>query len=446
MRSISSDVRAYANQSTAPISQPTTSCAACPISHLSILRWATSPPFPAVTVPSRSTPHACATFGSASPPRSRYSIPYLKAKATRTTKDDEGPLSALKRLARLNDLPAQLKSIQFEGATLHHRTRPPTLNKAFPLRSLTSIEIVHTDRFSTFAAWIVNASAGELKRLKLWGNPYLKKKDMVDMLERVGPKLDEFLFKPADPDPTALPQLLQCVPPLRRCLKVLFRSPQVLQESQEAYDRTWRLLPQYLFGLHHPFPPPPLRQHPQQRHRSDSLQELLTTGPLRTVRRLELYSHIYFPPPLDITYLDDIPGPATQLRELRLSHIIARPIHLLNLVTAVGPGLRTLAVHHVAEKLAKLVKLCPNLLRLEIGVALEPASAAKKDFFKSLVAPRLHLLRIHFQSGIELGAVVGAVKGGRLVFPTQVCLFFYRIQGFELMVILGRSSGDGRGA
>lgn len=162
---------------------------------------------------------------------------------------------------------------------------------------------------------------------------------------------------------------------------------------------------------------------------------------MRQVRRIELYSQLYFPPPVEIEVLDNSPtspcdiDSSTQLRELRLSHITAKPDHLNRLFKAVGPFIKILALHHINKSFKELILNCPNLLRLELGVDSynngESTTTSNEFKFKF---KNLHLLRIHFASGVELIDLIESVLdpnglpnlktidiGG--LFPEQVSLF-----------------------
>lgn len=109
--------------------------------------------------------------------------------------------------------------------------------------------------------------------------------------------------------------------------------------------------------------------------------ELAPGGKLAALRRLEIYSQIYFPPPLELEFLDESTTPATQLRELRLSHVNAPRPQVDKLFSIVGSGLRALSLHHVdSAPFTALLAPCPRLLRLELGVALQ-VSPALHTFF-----------------------------------------------------------------
>lgn len=169
----------------------------------------------------------------------------------------------------------------------------------------------------------------------------------------------------------------------------------------------------------------------------NDLIKRLTKSNLRQVRRFELYSQLYFPPPVEIEVLDDRcdsnSNDSTQLRELRLSHVIAKPDHLNRLFKAVGSHLKILALHHVNKCFTDMISRCPNLLRLELGVDSYHNGEPHEFNFKFL---SLHLLRIHFASGVELSDVIKGVLdpnglpslktidiGG--LFPEQVSFFFF---------------------
>lgn len=96
------------------------------------------------------------------------------------------------------------------------------------------------------------------------------------------------------------------------------------------------------------------------------------TSRLTRIQRLELYSHFYFPPPVDIAYDTSPSGTAaqqSQLREVRLSHLRAAPGEIARSLSRVGSNLSTLALHHVSETHESLWPLCHQVRRLELGEA-----------------------------------------------------------------------------
>lgn len=103
--------------------------------------------------------------------------------------------------------------------------------------------------------------------------------------------------------------------------------------------------------------------------RLDPVADELTKRLTRVVR-LELYSHFYYPPPVEIEYAI---SPAahqqnkSQLRELRLSHLNAGTGQITKFLSRVGTNLTTLAVHRVSEAYQNMLPLCPRLKRLELG-------------------------------------------------------------------------------
>lgn len=110
--------------------------------------------------------------------------------------------------------------------------------------------------------------------------------------------------------------------------------------------------------------------------RLDPIADELTKR-LKRVQRLELYSHFYYPPPVDIDYGPPAPEPSTsQLRELRLSHIRATSGHLSRFMIRLGANVSTLALHQVSEAYQNLLPYFSNLKRLELGrpLLVMPAS------------------------------------------------------------------------
>lgn len=131
------------------------------------------------------------------------------------------------------------------------------------------------------------------------------------------------------------------------------------------------------------------------------------TGQLQQLRTLSLYAQVWFPPTTVIEYLDDLnlvtgQAPLPSLRELRLSHVTGK--NWSPFLSLVGPGLKTLSVHHLNEGTRSIINHCPNLRRCELGVAFAylPASLP--------VSPSLHLLRVHLNSQVALDTLIRAVQ------------------------------------
>lgn len=129
---------------------------------------------------------------------------------------------------------------------------------------------------------------------------------------------------------------------------------------------------------------------------------------LNKVQRLELYSNLYFPPPVEVVYPYE--HGLLQLRELRLSHIHAPDNGIGNLLSRVGNGLHTLAVHHIEESTGNMLHYCRNLRRLELGAAGVLPADVNVLAAGHLTGKYLSYLRVHFAAYIPLADLVSAVE------------------------------------
>lgn len=136
---------------------------------------------------------------------------------------------------------------------------------------------------------------------------------------------------------------------------------------------------------------------------------------LTKLQRLELFSGLYFPPPVEIVYPPDDPLDRFDLglRELRLSHISSPTLQMF--LVSLGGGLYTLALHHLSVAPTQLTPFCPRLRRLELGAA----DTVPLDLPQSILLPTwvhaesLTFLRVHFASYValeHLTASIGAIR------------------------------------
>ena len=139
------------------------------------------------------------------------------------------------------------------------------------------------------------------------------------------------------------------------------------------------------------------------------------TTRLTKLQRLELFSGLYFPPPVEVVYppanpLDPLDS---GLRELRLSHVTSPALEAV--LVSLGRGLYTLAVHHLDVPPTQLTPYCPRLRRLELGAA----SIVQPELPHSLLSPTsihaasLTFLRVHLASHValeHLTASIGTIR------------------------------------
>lgn len=126
---------------------------------------------------------------------------------------------------------------------------------------------------------------------------------------------------------------------------------------------------------------------------------------LQSLERLELYSHVYFPPPIEVIY----PPPSQSglaIREVRLSHINTSREDLSQFFLQLAPGLYTLALHHAYLRLEAPWPQFSSLRRVEYG---RESLLDDVDIFR-LAGETVHSARIHFDSGCHLKALVEAIE------------------------------------
>ncbi|KAK4699449.1 hypothetical protein P7C70_g6811, partial [Phenoliferia sp. Uapishka_3] len=328
-------------------------------------------------------------------------------------------------LGRLADLPDSVESLTFEQIHSAAFLKDSTPTTPFPLTHLHDVEFVRLAPPS-----VANRS---LRRLKLWGHDAnIQNPDVTAVIQAVGADLEEFLWRPLHPDRgLMLTSLLPCVVsvfPLPHP-KMLIHFLSHLTSLRKLTVGPGGAGPTMYTSLSTPhLTHLCIALSPIAANLDLFIPHLHPTGSLCHLRRLEVYSQIYFPPPIELEFLDETPNPPTQLRELRLSHITVPRAQIDALLAVVGAGLRALSIHHVTAPAASIIKTVPNLLRLEIGV--DGAPDARKSILKAIKAPNLHLLRFHFNSRIELTELVEKIEQGKLdtlrtidvtgIFPDQV--------------------------
>ncbi|KAI5477635.1 hypothetical protein MNV49_006021 [Pseudohyphozyma bogoriensis] len=302
-------------------------------------------------------------------------------------------------LKRFNHLPTTTTSVLFESSysQLFMRSKAPA--DSFPL-TLSSLDFVQMNSMSpSLLKWILQPAtqANALRRLKLWDNRKISDADVTAIVTSVGQTLDEFLFKPMN---GAGGGNSACI------LVALLPNVQRLTFKPGAADHRFYSFIVSKKITHLCVAVPAI---------VEGVRLALFTplfapgGKLANLRRLELYHGAYFPPPYEINYVDDASSPTTMLREVRFSHISARPGELQSFFADVGKGLRTVSLHHVNIAFTKLIKQCPSLIRLELGVAFD----TEKSLLRTLAAkcPSLRFVRLHLLARASLPDLVTAVQG-----------------------------------
>ncbi|KAL8292411.1 hypothetical protein RQP46_001023 [Phenoliferia psychrophenolica] len=305
-------------------------------------------------------------------------------------------------LARLSELPKKLESLNIEELWSTSLNQPGEPLIAFPLSYLSNVELVKNQTLSSsIFRWILAPSVQNhsLRRLKIWRNDHLQAVDILKIITDIGADLEEFLWCPAIPDRgVMLSQMLPHLTSLKKLTVGVGGSGSTMYTALATSSLTHLCM-----GVN------------QTVNLDLVVTHLSPGGKLRDLRRLEIYSQIYFPPPSDLVFLDETPNPTTQLRELRLSHVNAPLPQLTSLLALVGPGLRALSLHHVLAPFPSLIAPCPRLLRLELGVALVVTPKSSLSVLKSVAkADRLHLLRFHFNSQVDPEELVKAVEDGAM--------------------------------
>ncbi|BGP19500.1 hypothetical protein JCM10213v2_007595 [Rhodosporidiobolus nylandii] len=288
-------------------------------------------------------------------------------------------------ISLLNSLPNPLTSLKLSqlGDALLPATAPTT---PFPLSHLTALLLDYITISPALLEWV--ASAPALARLQVWCVKGIASGDILALVQRIGGQLKEVMFKPkGGKQGTRLGnEIVLLTPNLER-----------LTLGDKACDHElWNArLPASLVHLCVSLP----------QYHADARLALVSTEirtRLHRLKSLEVYSALYFPPPVALSYPDKQHSETFALRELRLSHINSAPGELATLLATVGAGIYTLAAHHVAEDLSSLLDSLPSLRRLELGVNDYTTVERSASYLSSLDSPFLHYLRVHFTSAISL--------------------------------------------
>ncbi|BGP34842.1 hypothetical protein JCM10296v2_006666 [Rhodotorula toruloides] len=128
------------------------------------------------------------------------------------------------------------------------------------------------------------------------------------------------------------------------------------------------------------------------------------TKRLRNLQRLELYSHVYFPPPVEVVYPPCESGLA--IREIRLSHIKTTTEDMSNFFLQLAPGLYTLALHHVRFRVQAPWPQFKSLRRLEYG----KHTITENDEFFHLTQGNVHWVRMHIEAGGRLQTLLDVIE------------------------------------
>ena len=318
---------------------------------------------------------------------------------------------------------------------------------ALDLPHLSSLELDMVSVPSTVFKWLTAAS--DFESVKVWLVSGVTEADLLDFAQHKGPELKTFAFKPKGKQGKRLAnEMVWCVR-----LSLLFHSSTTRLTSpgldsymqklervtlgDKACDHTvWSNLPTTVTHICVALP-----AHVQDA-RLPTVATAISTRFTNT-QRLELYSGLYFAPPLEIAYppADPFNSPDSGLRELRLSHISSPDLEAF--VLRLGGGLYTLAVHHLSCSPESLAPYCPRLRRLEVGAADILSSTLPESFFGTVHLKSLTFLRVHFASFVSLGhltASLGTIRGAQgRGDPAAPVTNPHRLAALELV---GRFPGD----
>lgn len=130
----------------------------------------------------------------------------------------------------------------------------------------------------------------------------------------------------------------------------------------------------------------------------------MITKRLRNLQRLELYSHVYFPPPIEVVYPPNESGLA--IREIRLSHIVTTTEDMSNFFLQLAPGLYTLTLHYVRFRAQAPWPQFKSLRRLEYG----KHTITENDEFFHLIKASVHSVRMHVEAGGQVQTLLDAIE------------------------------------
>ncbi|BGP10857.1 hypothetical protein JCM10049v2_006751 [Rhodotorula toruloides] len=130
----------------------------------------------------------------------------------------------------------------------------------------------------------------------------------------------------------------------------------------------------------------------------------MITKRLRNLQRLDLYSHVYFPPPIEVVYPPNESGLA--IREIRLSHIVTTTEDMSNFFLQLAPGLYTLTLHYVRFRAQAPWPQFKSLRRLEYG----KHTITENDEFFHLIKASVHSVRMHVEAGGQVQTLLDAIE------------------------------------
>ncbi|GAA6012695.1 hypothetical protein JCM10207_005328 [Rhodosporidiobolus poonsookiae] len=291
----------------------------------------------------------------------------------------------------LEDLPFTLTTLNLSHLNADvFPAAPPA--EPFPVVHLTTLLLDFISVAPAVLEHLVQASPN-LEKLKIWSVTQVRGGNTVNVVKQVGGQLKEFLFKPANGHGQSAKLAHELVPHLSNVKRLTL--------GDKACDHEiWAILPPSLTHLC-----VALRTH-HSNARLDTVSDVITTR-LTSLQVLELYSSLYFPPPIEVEYQVDSEAKST-LRELRLSHIQTTDADLSKFLYAVGANLHTLAIHRVLADAAAPLAFCTRLRRLELG-ARGFLPEQESSYFNELYLPYLSFLRVHLASGVALADLLDAL-------------------------------------
>ncbi|GAA6030886.1 hypothetical protein JCM8097_008921 [Rhodosporidiobolus ruineniae] len=256
---------------------------------------------------------------------------------------------------------------------------------ASPFSKLTALLLDFSTITPYFLTWLATSTVN-LEKLQLWCVSGIGRGDIVALVQRVGGELKELMFKPKGSKQNFVAnEMVSQLPKLER-----------LTLGDKAADHTlYSSLPSTITHLCVALP------NNHQNARLAPIADEIRTR-LTSLIRLELYSHLYFPPPAEIVYPPRSENASNSLREVRLSHLNIAPGELEAFLEVVGPELYVFGHHHALDNPTMPFLHLPSLRRLELGVFDFVADAYSEMYLDTLYCPFLHTLRVHFASALPL--------------------------------------------
>ncbi|BGP42931.1 hypothetical protein JCM10450v2_007050 [Rhodotorula kratochvilovae] len=294
-------------------------------------------------------------------------------------------------LSLLRAFPSTLTSLKLSKLppdALPHN--PPDAPLNLPHLSALYLDFLHltSDTFK----WLTETT-DNIEVLQVWLVTGVSEGTLLEYAQKKDRALKQFFFKPKGQGKRVANELVLYMPALSR-----------LSLGDKACDHAiWNNLPASLTHLCVALP---------NGHRDARLTTVANelTRRLTRVQRLELYSQLYFPPPVEVEYPPMDPRDAQDggLRELRLSHVASAELEAF--VRSVGRGLYTLAVHHLPATTERLLPYCPRLRRLELGAADQISEETPDQLFESLHGAHLTHLRVHLASYVSLARLTASLS------------------------------------